>query len=202
MADHVAVCVPSGEMVHADFMLSLLHLVQNARADGLRVSLVNSKSSVVTHARNLAVDAALESRAEWIAFLDSDMVFPSDTLPRLLAPRLPVVGATYARKSWPLGFIGTRLDGSAITLADTGMIDVARLPAGCLLLNASVFSKLKRPYFRCGYDEVAGEVLGEDFWFSEKLSSLGYTLKCDTQLSRQIEHIGLFRYACKESPPR
>ena len=202
MARHVAVCIPSGEMVHADFMLSVLHLVQNARVAGRRISIVNSKSSLITQGRNLAVQAALEAKAEWLLFLDSDMVFPSDTIPRLLAHERSIVGATYPRKGWPLAYIGTRLDGAPISLTDTGLIEAARLPAGCLLIKADVFARLKRPYFRCDYDEATGEILGEDFRFSELVRSLGLALWCDLDLSRQIGHLGVHRFVHPDGPGR
>ena len=202
MARHVAVCIPSGEMVHADFMLSVLHLVQNAWAADCRVSIVNSKSSIITQSRNLAVEAALKARAEWLLFLDSDMVFPPDTVSRLLAHEKAIVGATYPRKGWPLAYIGTRLDGAPLSLAETGLVEASRLPAGCLLIEAEVFDQLKRPYFRCSYDEVAGVVLGEDFWFSDTVRSLGLALWCDLDLSRQVGHLGLHRFVHTDDPAR
>lgn len=188
-------------MVHADFMLSVLHLVQQGRVDGHRISLVNSKASLITQGRNLAVAAALEARADWLLFLDSDMVFPPDTVSRLLAHGQPIVGATYPRKAWPLRFIGTRLEGGAFSPADSGLVAAARLPAGCLLIEAKVFARVKRPYFRCSYDEVTGDILGEDFWFSEMVRGLGFPLWCDMGLSRQIAHLGVHRFQIKDEPP-
>lgn len=202
MAEHVALCIPSGEMVHADFMLSVLHVAQNARAAGFRVSVVNSKLSIVTEARNLCVTAALKAKVDWILFLDSDMVFPADSLKRLHAHKVPVVGATYPRKMLPPTFIGTRKDGAPFTLADRGLVEAGRVPTGCLLIKADVFSQLKAPFFRCGYDETAGLVLGEDFWFSDRMHELGIPLWCDLDLSRQIEHIGGYRYTLRERPAR
>ncbi len=200
MGSHVAICIPSGEMVHADFMLSLIHLVQQTRVSGHRVSVVNSKSSLITQGRNLAVNAALEARAEWLLFLDSDMTFPADTVSRLLAHQQPLVGATYPRKGLPLGFIGNRPDGSAFSLQEAGLIEAGRLPTGCLLIRSSVFASLKAPFFRCSYDEESGEVLSEDFWFSERVRSLGFQLWCDLDLSRLIAHLGIYRYAMKGAP--
>lgn len=202
MGTHVAVCIPSGEMVHADFMMSVLQVVQNSRVANFRVSMVNAKFSIVAEARNLCVRAAVEAKAEWLLFFDSDMVFPSDTLKRLLAHDRPIVAATYTRRMLPLGFIGTRLDGAAFTLADKGLVEAARLPTGCMLIKASVFKKLKAPFFRCGYDEIAGKILSEDFWFSDRVRELGYQLWCDMDLSRQIEHIGAFRFALREKQGR
>jgi hypothetical protein len=185
-------------MVHADFMLAVLNLVQQSRVDGHRVSVVNSKGSIVTQSRNLAVDAALEARAEWLLFLDSDMTFPAETLSRLLAHGKAIVGATYPRKAAPLAWIGTRVDGAAFSSADTGLVEAARLPTGCLLIEAEIFARLKRPYFRCGYDEASGNILSEDFWFSDLVRSLGVSIWCEMDLSRQVGHLGLYRYSLSE----
>lgn len=198
MAKHIAVCIPSGEMVHADFMLSLLHVVQAGRVAGFRVSVINVKYSVVTEARNLCVEAAIDSKADSVLFLDSDMVFPSDTIKRLVAHGVPIAGATYPRKMLPLSFIGTRRDGAAFSLEDKGLVEAARVPTGCLLIDRGIFVKMKAPFFRCSYDETAGRVLSEDFWFCDRVRDLGFPLWCDMDLSRQVEHIGSFRFRLRE----
>jgi hypothetical protein len=148
------------------------------------------------------VKAARDAAAEWLLFLDSDKVFPPDTVSRLLAHGQPIVGATYPRKRWPLAFIGNRLDGVMFSLADEGLVEASRLPAGCLLIQACVFDRLKAPYFRCGYNEAVGEVLGEDFWFSDMVRSLGFSLWCDMELSRSIAHLGVQRFIHTDGPGR
>ncbi len=181
-------------MVHTDFMLSLIHVIQKARAAGFRVSVVNSKASIVAIGRNLTVNAARETRAEWLLFLDSDMIFPAETIERLMSHSRAIVGATYPRKILPLAFIGRRLDGAPFSLADKGVIEAARMPAGCLLIKTEIFDRMKAPFFRCGYDETNGEILGEDFWFSDHMRALGYSLWCDMELSRHVAHIGSYRF--------
>jgi glycosyltransferase involved in cell wall biosynthesis len=186
-------------MVHADFMLSLLHLVQHTRMGGCRAKVVNAKSAIVAEARNLAVAAALELGAEWLMFLDSDMIFPPETIVRLLAHEKAIVGATYPRRSRPLGFIGARADERPFSLEDRGLIEAARLPAGCLLIRASVFESLKAPYFRCAYDEETGLILSEDFYFCDLVRGLGIGVWCDMDLSRQLQHIGSCRFQLTEA---
>ena len=194
VASHVVICIPSGDMVHTDFMLSLIHVMQKARVAGFRISVVNSKASIVAIGRNLAVKAGRETRAEWLLFLDSDMIFPAETIERLISHGRDVVGATYPRKILPLAFIGNRLDGVPFSLADKGVIEATRMPAGCLLIKRDIFDRMQEPFFRCGYDEKSGEILGEDFWFSDRVRALGYSLWCDMELSRHVEHIGSYRF--------
>src|SRR4051812_12969602 len=105
-------------MVHADFMLSMLQLVQNSRVAGYRVSVVNSKFSIIAETRNLCVRAALQAKVEWLFFVDSDMIVPADSLRRLMSHGKAIVAATYPRKALPLAFIGNRLDGAPFSLDD------------------------------------------------------------------------------------
>jgi hypothetical protein len=179
-------------------MLSMLQLVQNSRVAGYRVSVVNSKFSIVAETRNLCVRAALEAKANWLFFVDSDMVIPADSLRRLMSHERAVVAATYPRKTLPLAFIGNRVDGTPFSLEDHGLVEAGRIPAGCLLIKADVFSRLAPPYFRCGYNEEAGAILGEDFWFSDRVRELGLSVWCDMDLSRRVEHIGGYRFSLHE----
>ncbi len=194
VASHVVICIPSGDMVHTDFMLSLIHVMQKARMAGFRISVVNSKASIVAIGRNLAVKAGRETRAEWLLFLDSDMIFPAETIERLISHGRDVVGATYPRKILPLAFIVNGLYGVQFSLTHTGVIQATRLPAGCLLIKRDIFDRMQEPFFRCGYDDKSGEILGEDFWFSDRVRALGYSLWCDMELSRHVEHIGSYRF--------
>ena len=60
----------------------------------LEATVLNAKSSIVAEARNDGVDLARQFGADFLLFLDSDMVFPSNTLHRLLAHGRDIVGAT------------------------------------------------------------------------------------------------------------
>ena len=79
----VAICFPSGDMVHADFAMSLAGMC--AESGRIHTTLINTKSSIVAEARNRGVELAREFGATHLLFLDSDMVFPRATLQRLLA---------------------------------------------------------------------------------------------------------------------
>ncbi len=50
-------------------------------------------------ARNQIAKATLESPAEWLFFMDSDMAFPERTLVRLLQDRQNIVGGTYCLRA-------------------------------------------------------------------------------------------------------
>ena len=194
----VAICIPSGDMVHADFMLSVLEIAYRARLAGISVPIVNARDSIIAQCRNRAVDAAMTTMADWFLFLDSDMTFDPDTVLRLLKRNKNIVGASGSPRRKSTKFVADRLDGSAVTLADTGLIEVSRIGAACLLIKADVFSKMQRPYFRFGLDEERQQIIGEDWTFCDTVRKLGYQIWCDMDLSREVEHIGLQGFQVEE----
>ena len=194
----VAICIPSGDMVHADFMLSVLEIAYRARLAGIKVPIVNARDSIIAQCRNRAVDAALATRADWLLFLDSDMTFDPNTVLRLLRHEKEIVGASGSPRRKSTTFVAERLDGTPVTLADTGLIEVSRIGGACLLIKADVFEKMQRPYFRFGIDEERQAIIGEDYLFCATVKSLGYQIWCDMDLSREVEHIGLQGFKVEE----
>ena len=184
---HVAIAIPCGTMVHADFAVSLGSMMHSL--GDMPMSIVVGKSSIVADARNMGLDFAQKHRADYILFIDSDMTFPRDALLRLLVRNVDIVGATYSRRTAPFHFLGDIL-AEQPTDAPKGLLEMARIPTGFLLVKATVFERLKRPYFRFRVDEEAGVNIGEDYDFSDRVRSLGHRIWCDPMLSKELGHIG------------
>ncbi|MDR3526884.1 MAG: hypothetical protein P4L57_06355 [Rhizomicrobium sp.] len=183
----IAVCYPSGDMVHADFALALAGLCLSVHP--IETTVVNTKSSIVAEARNIAVQRAQEAGADYLLFLDSDMVFPQTVLHRLLIHQKDIVGAVYTKRVAPYDLLGTMLAGAEPPGAD-GLVEMLRLPTGCLLIRMAVFEKLTRPYFHFAVDEEHGTMLGEDYVFCDRARLAGYRLWADFSLSQEIGHLG------------
>lgn len=184
---YVAIAVPSGDMVHADFALSLAGLCHES--GGMRLTVFSNKSSIVAEGRNNGVAGAEEAGAEYLLFLDSDMTFPRDTLRRLLRHGRDVVGATYSTRASPFRELGSKLQPKAKD-APPGLVEMTRMPTGCLLIRMAVFSRLARPYFRFGVNEADGSIIGEDYLFCDRVRAAGLRIWCDTALSHDLGHIG------------
>lgn len=184
---HVAVAIPCGTMVHADFAVSLGSMMH--ALGEMPMSIVVGKSSIVADARNMGLDFAQQHKADYVLFIDSDMTFPRDALLRLLVRQVDIIGATYSRRTAPFHFLGDILPEQPAD-APKGLLEMARIPTGFLMVKTSVFERLKRPYFRFRVDEEAGVNIGEDFDFSDRVRSLGYRIWCDPALSKELGHIG------------
>jgi hypothetical protein len=187
-APFVAIGIPSGDMVHADFAMRLANMCFNP---GARAFLLNSKSSIIALGRNQCVAAAQTMKASHLLFLDSDMSFPPTTLARLLKHDKLIVGALYSRRSPPFLPLGITMDGTHVHVTD-GLARMKIMPTGCLLIAMKIFESLSKPYFRF---RIEGEnILGEDYHFCERVTDAGFEIWCDGDLSREIGHIGQKTY--------
>ena len=183
----VAIVVPSGHTVHADFCMSLAMMCYNLNE--LPIITVTTRSSIVAEGRNGGVQMARDAGCDYVFFLDSDMTFPVDTLLRLLVRELDIVCATYSRRTPPLTPLGDILPKQPAD-APPGLVEMLRVPTGCLLIKMSVFDRLKAPYFRFRVDETAGKIIGEDYDFSDRIRAEGYRIWCDPILSKAVAHLG------------
>ena len=78
----VAIAIPSASTVHADFCMSLATMCYNLNE--LPLVMITCRSSIVAEARNNGIKIAQDAKADYVFFVDSDMVFPHDALLRLL----------------------------------------------------------------------------------------------------------------------
>jgi hypothetical protein len=192
----VAIGVPSGDMVHADFAMRLATLCLNP---GARTCLINAKSSIVALGRNQCAEAAKLAGATHLLFLDSDMVFPADTLARLLRHDKDIVGAVYSQRAAPFHPLGITWEGEHVHVT-SGLRRMKIIPTGCLMIHTSVFDKIRKPWFST---RIEGEkLLGEDYYFCEAAQKAGVEIWCDGDLSSEVGHIGqqIYTLGSKSGP--
>lgn len=192
----VAIAVPSTDHVHANFAMALGAFMYGNGIRKQPVALINTKGSMIQKNRDNAVLEARRLECDYILFLDSDITFPPDALQRLLAHGKPIVGATYARRTAPHSNLAKPKDQEPADV--TGLVEVDALPTGHLLIDLTIFDRLKRPYFRFQAIEegtslhgVEGPTtLGEDYGFCEAAKGLGYAIWMDVELSFGLVHWG------------
>ncbi|MGB9152865.1 MAG: glycosyl transferase family 2 [Alphaproteobacteria bacterium] len=191
----VAIGIPSGDMVHTDFAMSLAMLCMNP---GVQSFLLNSRSSLIALGRNQCAGAAQVMKATHLMFFDTDMIFPADTLTRLLAHDKDIVGATYSQRQPPFHPL-TITDTGEHAHITSGLQRVRLMPTGCMLIRTSVFNMISKPYFNL---EAEGDQLrGEDYYFCEKARAAGVEIWCDGELSCQVGHIGQKIYRITDIVP-
>lgn len=188
MKDHkVMVAIPSMEMVHADFAISLAALVAYTVGlpGGPNINVINKQRSRIEVNRFGLVQMAKSFGATHILFIDSDMTFPPDTLIRLLKPELRVIGCNAARRTDPP---------TAIIPVGDGIQQVDHLGLGVMLIDMEVFKHLEVPYFKAVWDESEERFIGEDIYFCRQVRAAGGYVYCNHGLSELIGHVGARNY--------
>ncbi len=191
MNERVALCIPSGDTWKA---LTAFHLMSLGAYTAPSTTLmpINVRTQDTAESRNQMTAAALEEGADWLLWIDADMVFPPDGLIRLLAHDKDIVGADYRRRAPPYPRIGKLVDAHA---PDRGLVEVSMLGLGFMLIRANVLRRMERPWFlrmwlleHATPDNPSG-FSTEDGYFCGHARYLGYQVWADMDLSREVGHI-------------
>lgn len=193
----LAIGFPNTGMVHSDFATSLASMVHYSifhAQDVQFVGLVNMRTSCIEKGRHDIVEMAFSLDADKLLFLDTDMVFPIDTIERLAKYDKEIVGCDYLTRHPPLKNTARDKDKDLIDPSRTGLTEVGFLATGCLMVSMCVFKQIGKPYFRVHYDEAHNSFIGEDYIFCERARGEGFRIWCDHDLSKKVQHIGDYRY--------
>ena len=182
--------IPSSELIHARFMISLLHLLQASKH--LTINSINYRSSRIAANRNEIVKFAKEQKSTHVMFLDSDMTFPPYGLNELLKHDKDIVCATATKREEGEGApIGTPLTmGDAVT--SERMIRMQFVGMPFMLIKMGVFEKL--PELPFAEPIVDGSLMPEDEYFCRAVIKEGFEIWCDLALSAQMGHMGVKEY--------
>jgi hypothetical protein len=193
----VAICVPAGESVRAEFAFSLASMMM--RADGehvpglVGIGIHTYRSSLLPDSRNILAAQALEANYTHVLWIDSDMTFPHDALARLLRHDVDCVGVNASRKQLPIVTTAETSPGERLlTLEESsGLEKVHRMGLGMMLVTTDALRKIrKRPLFAFEWVGGKGVHRGEDYFFCAKLRKAGITLYVDHDLSKNVGHVG------------
>ncbi len=161
------------------------------------------KVAPVDRARNQIVEFFLRSEREFthLLMIDSDTIPPVDAVDRLLSHKQPIVtGLTpilsYSEKggweSYDNAFVEREKDGAGkvtkthIAARNTGLQEVFRCGASCLLIERSVFDALVPPYFVFETNpENTAHVRSEDIQFCDRVREKGFAIQADTDVVAQ-----------------
>lgn len=194
----VLIAVPAQDMVATGFMYDLVRLavLMSAPGSGADIQVVATRGTLLPRQRETLAREAVKRNATHVLWLDSDMRFPEDTLLRLLAHQLPIVGTTYTSRRPPCVPTAARPDGTLLYLDEnsTGVIEAGRVGFGCVLTDIKVFQTVPEPWFNIGYSRQVGDYMGEDVYFCHVAKEAGFTTFVDLDLSKEIKHLGELPY--------
>jgi uncharacterized protein YacL (UPF0231 family) len=194
----IAVLVPCRDMLHSAFAMSLTELVKLNTMNGLDTHVVMDASTVLLTQRQRLAMEAQNIGAEYMLWLDSDIVFPATTALRLLAHNESVVAANYVRRQLPAKGVAYPKIGdweNPLPFEPTeDLVPVEGIGMGCMLVKTSILDEIPKPWFEFHYTEESNDHLGEDMDFCQKMKYAGYTVKVDTNLSMELRHLGTWAF--------
>lgn len=196
----VQVSMPTYGPINTQTVMAIMgqnHRLFQVRPKALeRFDFVYWQESILPKARQGLLEKAFKLGASHILWIDADMVFPADTLERLLAHDLPVVGANCVRRQEPYTWTALDKDGNEINShGKSGIQRVDRLGFGVTMMRLDCFTKIRPPFFNFEWifeDEASGRghYMGEDVYLFDKLRAVGIYPHIDHDLSREIKHVG------------
>jgi len=188
----LAIGVPlSWPYVHSDFFDCFTQM------EKLAAHVIRAQSGPISEMRNTITRRALGLGCTHLIFLDADMIYPLDTIPRLLAHDRAVCGGL-CFKRWP-PFNPTIFTGDEyrMTLLDPypeGLVEVTATGTACLLIRMDVFLDVPEPWFEFAEapEDKGGGLVGEDIGFCYKARAAGYKIYVDTTIkTKHMSHMGI-----------
>jgi hypothetical protein len=182
----VALATPCNRQIQVDTYLSLMNMALANKEDLL--PMVATNGFTIAENRHYLVARAIREGCTHILFIDDDMVFPADTLERLLKHDKKIVGINCNSRGLPLKSTVEPLE----EYLGAGLVEVKAVGSGVLLIDLDVFKTIERPWFGVKTHESGFTLMGEDSWFCERAREKGFKIWCDTTI--KIGHIGLYTY--------
>lgn len=201
----IAIAVPYTGSFHAEWVESTYGPLRYNPVDWCDKLPILSKAPSLPVARDMLVKQALELGADYLFFLDSDLIFENPKDPNLALRTLyqvisnnsdsKIVGGLYrARKKdgftyamWAKSPEGSPKGYVSISEWTGNWIEVRVTGLGCCLIDNTVFKNVPGPWFSWEQKED----VSEDFYFMEKARKQGYVTRIFTDV--RMSHIGTMK---------
>ena len=194
----LAVLSPTRDQVHSAFSKCLIELVKLNTMNGIDTHVVFDASTVLLTQRERLAMEAQSIGAEYMLWLDSDMVFPPTTAMRLMAHKENIVAANYVRRQLPAKGVAYETIGDWQNPLpfepQDELVEVEGIGMGCMLMKTSILKDIPQPWFEFKWTPKSNDHLGEDMILCQKMTALGHKIKVDTQLSMEMRHLGTWAF--------
>jgi hypothetical protein len=186
----IMIAMPCGDTINAGTTYDLACLA--GYEGGRDLAIAMDQGAILPAQRQMLVERALASGATHILWLDSDMRFPKDTLSVLLGHEKDIVAANYTSRRQPYFPVAENGQGQKLYVGPSaaGLVEVAHVGLGCMLVDTEVYAHMKRPFFALGYNAKENEFAGEDVYFCRQAKKAGFVTYIDNELSKVVGHTG------------
>ena len=181
----ITILVPANKPIRPKTVQSLLDMVV---ASPYEFEIILAEEGYTpSEKRNYGIVQAINKKADYILFVDDDMVFGPGTLKKLISRNKDVIGVVYYFKRPELSPIIELLDGMK-----NEPFECKGVGAGLLLVKTSVLMRMKRPWFDTKVNDIGMTVLGDSYFFCDRVREAGFEVWCDPTI--EVHHLGDYKY--------
>ncbi len=187
----IFIAIPSMDQVPAQFAQSLATL---NKVDG-ECLVAFQIGSLIYHSRDALARKAIECEADYILWLDSDMVFAPDTLAKLLEDRESgdIISGLYFRRVHPfspvlfdkLDIENGKCDWSGFEKIPNEIFEIGGCGFGCVLMRTDIIFEIASRFHEL-FSPIGS--VGEDLSFCWRARQCGYKIVCDPRIT--LGHVG------------
>ena len=165
--------------VCVDYCNSMLKAAVLLTAMGIKMEhYVHAGDIFIDKARNSIVDAFLATEATDLIFVDADVGFDAQVVPRLLLHPQLVVGGLVPKRD---KFKDNVYHMNAITgVMEDGLMQSLEIPTAFVRIKRQCFERMSKPYYKIGVNDAD---FGEDIYFCRKLRQMGEFCWIDSDIS-------------------
>ena len=146
--------------------------------------------SLVYDARDKIAMDALANKVDWVMWLDSDIIYPSNIIRKLMSHNKDMVTGLYYKRTPPYTPCIYKLEDDKLKpyldYPEHKLFKVEAAGFGCMLMKASVIKAVHDKFGGCFFP-VNG-VGGEDLSFIRRAKDAGIEVWCDSSI--ECGHIG------------
>lgn len=180
------IAVPCMDQVPAPFCQSLAQLQKVGEC-----ALMMKTGALIYTSRDAMATEAIKNEFDFVMWFDSDMVFPADTLVRLMntlkEKDLDIISGLYFRRIPPyspvlfdkLEIEGEACEWSEFTKLPEELFEVGAIGFGCVLMKTDVFFDVQTKFGQM-FAPIGRN--GEDVAFCWRARQCGYKIYCDPAL--------------------
>jgi hypothetical protein len=178
-------------------VLSLMKMIHASKGLELHFE-VATEGYTIAENRNTLAAKACQNKCTHLLMIDDDMIFPEETLLRLLAHDKDMVAINYHPRQFGDGYmIWKKGDKEKARTPESSLpfslFECEGVGFGTVLIKTELFYKVERPWFDWEVYETGMVKTGEDFYFCRKAIEAGFSIWCDPTI-KPTGHIGKFTF--------
>ncbi len=185
MSIKIAIGIACNRQIQPKTVTSLLEMI--AYSDYEFYFVIGAEGYTISENRTYIVAQARKNDCTHLLFIDDDMIFPPDTLKRLMEHKKEIIGTLYHSRKLPLTPTVT-FEGEI----PKELFKAKAVATGVMLIDLEIFNKIDKPYFDTETHESGWTLMGEDSWLCRQAEKKGIEIWCDPTIT--IKHIGEYLY--------